>query len=135
MEISKQIFLVEDTRDLAFILQRWLVRAGYEVRIFNDGESAVYGLTKALPDLVLLDLGLPGMDGIEVLKKIQQLSPGLPVVVLTAESVIESVVKAMQLGAKDYLVKPTEETRLLTTLNNAIHSSELNRRVRSCCME
>jgi DNA-binding NtrC family response regulator len=123
------IMLVDDDPDLCVLVGHWLEEEGYRVEVFPDGESCLAGLARLLPDCICLDLQLPGLSGLETLERVKAHHPRLPVVVLTADSNVETVVSTVQAGAHDYLVKPIDRPKLLTTLNNAIEHHRLSMRL------
>ncbi|MGH2867463.1 MAG: response regulator transcription factor [Solirubrobacteraceae bacterium] len=98
------------------MLMRSLRMEGYEVRVAEDGTIALEQAHAFLPDLVVLDLGLPGIDGIEVAKELRRQSDDVPILVLTARDAVESRVEGLDAGADDYLVKPFERQELLARL-------------------
>src|ERR671938_1213711 len=99
------ILLVEDEPDLANLVERELRAAGYEVRAAPDGPSALDLFAQQTPDLVVLDWMLPGLDGLEVLRRLRQSSP-VPVLMLTARAEEVDRVVGLEVGADDYLTKP-----------------------------
>ncbi len=102
---APRVLVVEDDEDIAQALQRSLRMEGYEVRSAADGNAALeHGRTFA-PDLVILDLGLPELDGIEVAKRLRS-DDDVPILILTARDALESRVEGLDAGADDYLVKP-----------------------------
>ena len=103
----------------------------YRIETFAEAEPAIAAMEKGLPDLVLLDIGLPGMDGIQALEKIQRQHPGLLTVMITAVEEINTVIAAMRLGAYDYVVKPLQMDGLETTIRNALETIRLRKEVRS----
>lgn len=111
-----QILLVEDDRSLAQGLVTSLNNEGFIVNHLEHGKAALTAIKAAEPDIVVLDLGLPDMDGNEVLKGIRQISAELPVLLLTARSSTEDKVKGLDLGADDYLPKPFAMDELLARL-------------------
>jgi DNA-binding response OmpR family regulator len=115
-ERPPRVLVVEDDDAIAQVLQRSLRMEGYEVRVAGDGPTALEGAHAFLPDLVLLDLGLPGMDGIEVAKRLRESDDDVPILVLTARDAVESRVEGLDSGADDYLVKPFERQELLARL-------------------
>jgi DNA-binding response OmpR family regulator len=110
-----RVLVVEDDEDIALVLQRSLRLEGYEVRIAGDGEAALDVATNFVPDLVVLDLGLPKLDGIEVAKRLRE-DDDVPILMLTARDAVESRVEGLDSGADDYLVKPFERQELLARL-------------------
>jgi len=125
---GKRVLIVEDELTQIALLEGVTSRAGYQVEKAMSGDVAVARLsdTSAPPiDVVLLDLVMPGMNGIEVLETIRPKLPNLPVVMLTAHSSITTVVDAMRAGANDFIVKPASAERIRTALEAAIETSSL----------
>ncbi len=114
-ERPPRVLVVEDDDAIAQVLQRSLRMEGYDVRIAGDGVSALDLAHAFLPDLVILDLGLPRLDGIEVAKTLRE-NDDVPILVLTARDAVESRVEGLDAGADDYLVKPFERQELLARL-------------------
>jgi DNA-binding response OmpR family regulator len=114
-ERSPRVLVVEDDEAIAQVLQRSLRLEGYEVKIAADGPSALDDAHSFLPDLVILDLGLPKLDGIEVAKRLRA-GDDVPILVLTARDAVEARVEGLDAGADDYLVKPFERQELLARL-------------------
>lgn len=111
-----RILLVEDDLPLANALQQSLQQEGFVVNHVNSGELALNALATPDQDLVILDLGLPGIDGLAVLKQIRNKKSQLPVLILTARDSIESKVQGLDFGADDYLAKPFDIQELLARL-------------------
>ena len=118
-----RILLVDDQRSLRLSLALMLQNAGYETVEAASGEQAFALLSGAPLDLVITDLRMEGMSGIDLLKEIKQIQPSLPIILITAYGSIETAVNAMRLGAFDYLVKPFSERDIL----DKIHSSQVIR--------
>jgi two-component system response regulator MprA len=110
-----RVLIVEDDDDIAQVLQRSLRLEGYETRIAADGEAALGAANEFVPDLVVLDLGLPKLDGMEVAKRLRS-ADDVPILMLTARDALESRVEGLDAGADDYLVKPFERQELLARL-------------------
>jgi DNA-binding response OmpR family regulator len=110
-----RVLVVEDDREIAETLQRSLRIEGYEVRIAGDGVDALDQAHAFLPDLVVLDLGLPRLDGIEVAKELRD-RDDTPILMLTARDAVDSRVEGLDAGADDYLVKPFDRQELLARL-------------------
>jgi two-component system, OmpR family, response regulator MprA len=110
-----RVLVVEDDEDIALALQRSLRMEGYEVRIAPDGEDALSSAAAFHPDLVVLDLGLPKLDGIEVARRLRS-DGDVPILMLTARDALENRVEGLDSGADDYLVKPFERQELLARL-------------------
>src|SRR5436189_3295321 len=112
---SPRVLIVEDDEEIALALQRSLRMEGYDVRVSGDGVDALDQAHAFLPDLVVLDLGLPRLDGIEVARQLRA-RDDVPILVLTARDAIDSRVEGLDSGADDYLVKPFERQELLARL-------------------
>ena len=112
---TARVLIVEDDEEIAQALQRSLRLEGYEVRIAPDGERALTDARSYVPDLVLLDLGLPGVDGIEVARTMRA-DGDVPILMLTARDALDSRVEGLDSGADDYLVKPFERQELLARM-------------------
>jgi two-component system, OmpR family, response regulator MprA len=112
---AARVLVVEDDNEIAQVLQRSLRLEGYEVRIAPDGEQALAAHAEYVPDVVILDLGLPKLDGIEVARRVRG-ADDVPILMLTARDAIEARVEGLDSGADDYLVKPFERQELLARL-------------------
>src|SRR3954453_10844485 len=112
---SARVLVVEDDAEIAGVLQRSLRMEGYDVRISGDGETALTDARSFVPDLVVLDLGLPRMDGIEVARRLRA-DDDVPILMLTARDAVDARVEGLDSGADDYLVKPFERQELLARL-------------------
>ncbi len=116
------ILVVDDDRLTRWSIARQLDRAGYRVVETASGEEALAVLLQAAPALVLLDLGLPGMDGFAVLAEIRKIQPGLPVLTMTTDSTNELARRAKSLGANAHLEKPLDAPSIMTTIGSFIES-------------
>ena len=114
-ERQARVLIVEDDDDIAQVLQRSLRLEGYETRIAGDGEAALGAANDFVPDLVVLDLGLPKLDGMEVARRLRS-ADDVPILMLTARDAVESRVEGLDSGADDYLVKPFERQELLARI-------------------
>jgi DNA-binding response OmpR family regulator len=112
---APRVLVVEDDEDIAQALQRSLRMEGYEVRSAADGRAALEHGRAFAPDLVILDLGLPEIDGIEVARHLRE-GDDVPILMLTARDAVESRVEGLDAGADDYLVKPFERQELLARM-------------------
>ncbi len=110
-----RVLVVEDDEEIADVLRRTLRQEGHEVRSAADGVEALEVAAEFVPDLVILDLGLPKLDGVEVLERLRAESD-VPILILTARAELDDRVTGLDTGADDYLVKPFERQELLARL-------------------
>ncbi len=127
--ISYSIFVVDDEQSSRNGITLALKNT-YTARGFETAEDALDVFIKKAPDLVLLDIGLPGISGIEALKKMKEINPEVIVIMITAFEDINTVISAMKLGAYDYVVKPVHMEKLLVTIKNALETIRLRKEVR-----
>jgi DNA-binding response OmpR family regulator len=123
------VLLVEDDRDIAEPLARALGREGYEVSEAGDGRVALDGVLAAPPDLIILDIGLPGIDGLEVCRHVRDLHPRLPILMLTARDGELETVAGLDAGADDYVTKPFRLSVLLARVRAMLRRSAPSRQV------
>jgi two-component system nitrogen regulation response regulator NtrX len=124
-----RILIVDDEESIRRSLAGILSDEGFETEAIADGEKALTALRggEEVPDLVLLDIAMPGRDGVEILAEIRQAWPALPVVMMSGHGTIETAVRATQLGAFDFIEKPLSLEKLLLTLRHALDRSRLER--------
>ncbi len=115
-ERPPRVLVVEDDQEIAQVLLRSLRMEGYEARASYDGESALTDAREFSPDLVILDLGLPRLDGIDVARTLRKDGGDVPILMLTARDAVDARVAGLDAGADDYLVKPFERQELLARL-------------------
>ena len=130
--MAKTVLVVDDDPTQRRLLQAAVERAGFACRVAPDGES---GLDMARNpsdgvDVMLLDLVMPGLSGMDVLERLQEVRPDLPVMVLTASGSIDTVVQAMRAGAIDFFVKPASPERVVVSIRNALQMTELRGEVK-----
>src|SRR6056297_886519 len=118
----EKILVVDDDKLLRFTLKRNLLREGYEVIEAETGEEGMEQIRKEHPDLVVTDFQMPGIDGLELLSKINDLHLNLPVIMLTAFDEVALTIKSVQLGAFDFLEKPVDAVKLCDTVHRALES-------------
>ncbi|QWL57035.1 sigma-54-dependent Fis family transcriptional regulator [Aeromonas jandaei] len=125
-ENAPRVLLVEDTRSLAVVYEQYLRQDGYEVVLADCGQQALEVLLTSPPPVVLLDLELPDMSGMEILQQITEQQLPCAVVVITAHGSVDVAVEAMRLGAFDFLTKPFDSKRLCATARNALKHQQLS---------
>jgi DNA-binding NtrC family response regulator len=128
-EKRKKVFLVDDDVLIVMTLSRQLMKEGYEILSQNNAEKLMENLKSSFPDVVLLDINLPDRNGIDILRDIR--SSGLPakVIMLTADDTAETAVRAMKLGAADYLTKPFNIEEVKIVIANVIENKQLEQEV------
>ena len=114
-QLTGRVLVVEDDEEIADVLRRSLRQEGHEVRTAVDGEDALTAAAEFAPDMVVLDLGLPKLDGVEVCRRLRGDSD-VPILILTARTDTDDRVRGLDAGADDYLVKPFERAELLARL-------------------
>jgi len=133
--MAKQILVVDDEERIRQSLNGILKDEGYEVVESKDGVQALKQLENDPPDLVLLDIWMPGMDGMEVLERMKGQIPNLPVIMISGHGNIELAVKAVKLGAYDFIEKPLSLEKVLLAVNNALLFSKLEQENRALRQE
>lgn len=127
--MNKLVFIVDDEQAISKLLSYWLKdKWGYDIEVFASGEEVLKRLYQK-PDLVLLDIMLPGMDGMEVLKRIRQVDENLPVLMLSAQGKIEVALESLKFGAYDYFPKPIDLQKLEPAIKNAIKGYDLTKEI------
>ena len=119
--MGKKIMLVDDAAFMRMTIKNCLTKAGYtELIEAGDGQQAVDTYGKEHPDLVIMDITMPNMDGIQALQAIKGSDPGAKIVMCSAMGQEAMVVEAVQAGIKDFIVKPFKEDRLMKTVNSIL---------------
>ena len=134
----KSILLIDDDDSLRRVVEYNLREEGYDVVMAAGGEEGLRLFHDRAVDLVLTDIRMPEMDGLDLLARLKAMQPDLPVVLLTAHGTISSAVEAMKLGAFDYLTKPFDRDRLRATVRKALDMAALateNRQLRQVVAE
>jgi DNA-binding NtrC family response regulator len=127
--MKNKILVVDDEHLIRWSLEQNLKKQGYEVTTAGSGEDALRILQEETPDLMLLDIQLPGMNGMEVLERVKDLEEDVIVIMVTALGVLETAVNAMRLGAYDYINKPFNLDELAIIIKKALETRELKREV------
>lgn len=122
------LFIIDDEETIRDSLTM-VLESDYTIRTFATGNEALGVITRTPPDLILLDIGLPDISGLDLLKKIKASNPGIPVIMITAFEEIDTVISAMKSGAYDYLVKPLHGDTLEVVISNALETVKLRKEV------
>ncbi|MEW6137046.1 MAG: response regulator [Thermodesulfobacteriota bacterium] len=141
MSDSTEVLLVDDEKDFVETLAKRLKTREFKVDFTLSGDEAVKWLEKRDTDVVVLDVRMPGMDGIETLREIKRIKPLVEVIMLTGHATVETAIEGMKLGAYDYLMKPTDMNDLVDKINKAearkreheerIRQAEINKIIKS----
>lgn len=127
--MARSILVVDDEESIIKSLEGILTDEGFEVRNAVNGSAALDKIEEEIPDLVLLDIWMPEMDGIKTLVKIKETFPALQVVMMSGHGTIETAVKATKLGAYDFIEKPLSLEKVLLTINNALEHNRLEEEI------
>ena len=123
--MKPKLLVVDDEATHRKMIETVLSAEGYEVNMAADGIEAVKAIEDKFHDLILMDVRMSQMDGIEAMKKIKEISPGIPIVIMTAYASISTAVDALKLGAHDYLIKPLDIEELKILVKKALHHRKL----------
>ncbi len=121
----KQILVVDDEPNLRRVLSALLVRDDYDVHTAEDGEQALAVLAEHHIDMVVTDLRMPKLDGMELLRRVRAMDEELPVVIITAHGTVDNAVEALKTGAFDYITKPFDQTEVRTIVKKALRTRDL----------
>src|SRR5213594_185629 len=129
---KRSILVVDDDRSVRSYLSDFLTSCGYSIECAESGDQAVARLSAGyIPSLIVLDIVMPGINGIEVLESVKKINPSIPVIILSAAGQTKTVVDAMKMGAADFLVKPFEEQELELAIQNVIEKQKLREEVKT----
>jgi DNA-binding response OmpR family regulator len=115
-----KVLIAEDDRDFGNILTQYVTISGFEVNLAIDGKEAWEKFNAEKPDICVLDVMMPEMDGFTLAEKIKQSDADMPIIFLTAKSLKEDIVKGLKLGADDYITKPFDPEVLILRINNIL---------------
>ncbi|NPV90327.1 MAG: sigma-54-dependent Fis family transcriptional regulator [Firmicutes bacterium] len=127
--MAKRVLVADDEKNMRWILEKNLKEWGFEVILAQNGEEALNLFLEEEPDLAILDLRMPALDGMSVLEKIRSINDKFPAVIVTAHGDVDSAVRAVRLGAVDYIAKPFTMEELRITLLRALNVGELNKEI------
>jgi DNA-binding NtrC family response regulator len=122
---QRRILIVDDELSVRGSLEEWFREDGFAVETAEDGQAALRAMDRGPYDIVLLDLKMPGMDGIAVQKRIREIDPAATIIILTAYASVETAVEALKLGAFDYVTKPVDPDDLSNLVRNALRTRTL----------
>ncbi|HEY3249745.1 MAG TPA: sigma-54 dependent transcriptional regulator [Ignavibacteria bacterium] len=125
----ERILIIDDNESLRYTLTTVLEEAGFEAAAVEDGYKGISEVKSTIYNLVICDMKLPGMDGMQIIREIKKVSPEVPVLVLTAFGDIKNAVEAMKQGASDYLTKPFNNDEMIMTIRKALELRYLNQEI------
>ena len=126
-KVNKEVILViDDKPNIREVLSTILREEGYEVKTCQTSAQALEVIAEILPDLIVTDLKMPGMNGIDLMKEIKKFHTDIPVILITAYGTISSAVEAMKAGAYDYLTKPMDYDRLKILIRRALDQNRIH---------
>ncbi|MGR3173388.1 MAG: sigma-54-dependent transcriptional regulator [Candidatus Scalindua sp.] len=129
MSSNEKILVVDDLEDMRVLLSGILKKEGYKITVADGGLSAVELFRKELSDAVIMDIKMPGMDGIEAMKRMKEIAPTVPIVLMTAHGDVSTAVHAVKSGAYDYVTKPFDNEKIVIILKNALSELKLKHEV------
>ncbi len=124
MARDRTVWVIDDDRSIRWVLEKALQRADCEVSCFRDGNGVMDALSREQPDVLISDIRMPGIDGLELLKRVQEHYPELPVIIMTAHSDLDSAVSAFDKGAFEYLPKPFDVDEAVDQVKRACRQRE-----------
>lgn len=131
----RRILIVDDEEGVCWALEQHLSSVGYEVKTTASAEQGIELIDTFHPNVIVMDIRLPGMDGLSALKQIKETFPNLPVIIITAHGTMQTAVEAVKRGAYEYLVKPLDLERSEMVIKRAFEAGQLNQEVQRLRME
>jgi two-component system nitrogen regulation response regulator GlnG len=126
MQQANHVWVVDDDKSIRWVLEKALTRSGIEVDVFTNGEALLEQLESSIPDVVISDIRMPGINGLDMLEKILVKHPKLPVIITTAHSDLDNAVSSYQNGAFEYLPKPFDIDEVVAMTRRALAVAEEN---------
>jgi len=128
-----RVLIVDDEKDICGVLSHVVGRAGLEAAVAHDGEAALRMISHEPPDVLLVDVKMSGMDGMELMRRAKEIDRDLPVIVITAYAMVQGAVEAMRAGAHDYLAKPFDHNEVIRVVHRALAERDLKRKLNELC--
>ena len=122
MKNAKTVWVIDDDVSIAWVLEKALVREGYEVSVFRGVKPLLLALKEARPRVVISDIKMPGVDGLKLLELLHDNFPAIPVIIMTAYSDFETTITSYKKGAFEYLAKPFDIHKAVALVDQAIAS-------------
>ena len=134
--MKTRVLVVDDEKEFVETLSERLSLRGYDVTTSLNGEDAIEKVRNHLFDVIILDVLMPGMSGIEALREIKKIKPLIEVIMLTGNATVETAIEGLKLGASDFLIKPCEPEDLVAKINKAYEKkAEQDKRIREAKVE
>ncbi len=121
--MNKRVWVIDDDRSIRWVLERAMAQADIQIAAFDSADSALHHLAEERPLAVISDIRMPGMSGLEFLEQVHKAYPGLPVIIMTAHSDLDSAVNAYQSGAFEYLPKPFDVDDAIAMVERAMQAA------------
>jgi DNA-binding response OmpR family regulator len=121
--VGSRILIIEDDRDLARIMRAQLEYSDFQVIVCFDGASGLQAARESKPDLILLDILMPGMDGWTVCERLREITD-VPIVIATALATAQDIIRGLDLGADDYVIKPFSYMKLIARVKTALYRAQ-----------
>src|SRR3990170_4020002 len=131
----KPIWIVDDDQSIRFVLEKALAREDFSVRSFTNPRDVLAAMEDEAPQVLVSDIRMPGGSGIELLTKVKERHPGLPVIIMTAYSDLDSAVSAFQGGAFEYLPKPFDLTQAIELIRRAVSENDVREEAPEAVLE
>ena len=127
MKQADRVWVIDDDRSIRWVLEKALEQEGIHPQVFESGTSALTRLRSEVPDAIISDIRMPGLDGLELLERLHSERPEIPVIIMTAHSDLESAVSSYQSGAFEYLPKPFDVDDAVAVVKRAIAQAQEQR--------
>ncbi|MEE8111572.1 MAG: response regulator, partial [Acidobacteriota bacterium] len=125
--MPEKLLIVDDEQGMRDLLSIMLRKQGYEVDVAESGEEAISRVTREEYDLLVTDISMPGLDGLTVLRRVREIAPELPTILITAYASTESAIEALKLGAYDYIVKPFDVEEFKIVISHTLERKRLEK--------
>jgi two-component system nitrogen regulation response regulator GlnG len=122
---SKKIFVVDDDKSIRWVLDKWLTKNKFSVECFSNAEDMISILKDKVPDVIISDIRMPNMSGIDMLDKMKREYPSIPIIIMTAFSDLETTVNSLKKGAYDYITKPFDINEVITLIEKACKNNNV----------
>src|SRR5690606_35273973 len=134
-DVTDEVWIVDDDQSIRWVLERALAKEGYRVRSFREARDVVAALDESTPKVLVSDIRMPGESGIELLYQVRQKRPGMPVIIMTAYSDLDSAVSAFQGGAFEYLPKPFDLSQAIELIRRAVSENDVEAQPENVALE